>query len=92
MTYTCQVEGALKLDEAAEAGSTTIKLVIDTQTLWTKGPVSEEECPNNLNFSLTLPTTFAYQGLTYVSSLQSIKSHSDNPSFYSLYRLPTALN
>lgn len=59
-----KLEGALKLDEIAEAGATTVKLVIDTQLLWEKGP-NGGECPNNLDFSLTLPTTFTYQGFTY---------------------------
>jgi len=57
-----KIEGALKLNEIAERGATSIKLVIDTQLLWVKGP-NNEECPKTINFTLTMPTTFTYQGV-----------------------------
>ena len=62
-----QVEDHLNLREIGEGGTTTYKLCLDKVTLWSK-EADSESCPQTLEFSLTLPTTFSDDKDTYVSA------------------------
>ncbi|KAF9452907.1 hypothetical protein P691DRAFT_695890 [Macrolepiota fuliginosa MF-IS2] len=59
-----KIEGRLKLNEIAEGGKSSVKLVLDTKLLWVKGP-SNQDCLHTLDFALTLPATFEHDGITY---------------------------
>lgn len=59
-----KIEGRLKLNEIAEGGTASAKLVLDTELLWKKDSYNQE-CPSKLDFALTLPTTFANEGISY---------------------------
>ncbi|KAJ7044611.1 hypothetical protein C8F04DRAFT_1350853 [Mycena alexandri] len=63
-TVEVKVAGRLQLKEIAEGGHTDTTLVLDTILLWMKD-ASSSVCPPTLRFSLTLPTTFEYNGRTY---------------------------
>ncbi|KAH9847954.1 hypothetical protein C2E23DRAFT_846414 [Lenzites betulinus] len=59
-----KIEGSLRLREVGEGGTTTHKLCLSKETLWSKD-TSSEPCPTSLQFSLTLPTTFSDGKDTY---------------------------
>jgi len=63
-TVEVKVEGRLELKEIAEGGHTDSKLCLDTVLLWIKDD-NNPVCPSSLPFSLTLPTSFQYEGRTY---------------------------
>ncbi|KAI0315891.1 hypothetical protein OF83DRAFT_1129826 [Amylostereum chailletii] len=63
-SVTVRVEGALKLKEVAEGGTTTTMLCNETITLWRKG-VDPSPCPSSFNFSVVLPTDFTDEKDTY---------------------------
>lgn len=75
-----QIEGVLKLNELGEAGGSTVQLVNDAKILWVKGPVSDQERPKTIDFRISLPTTFTYEGNTYVKSF--LHFHVDNDSYH----------
>lgn len=63
-----QIEGRLMLKEIGGSGSESLQICLDRTLLYVKdrsgnGP----SCPSQLDFSLQLPTTFEYRGVTYVS-------------------------
>ncbi|KAJ6538545.1 hypothetical protein DFH09DRAFT_1177180 [Mycena vulgaris] len=63
-TVEVKVEGRLQLKEIAEGGHADTKLCLDTVLLWIKD-AHNAVCPSSLHFSLTLPTTFQYEGRSY---------------------------
>ncbi|KAF8195610.1 hypothetical protein K438DRAFT_1586540 [Mycena galopus ATCC 62051] len=63
-TVEITVEGRLQLKEIAEGGHTETTLCLDTVLLWMKD-ANNTVCPSVLPFSLTLPTTFEYNGRSY---------------------------
>ncbi|KAJ7241895.1 hypothetical protein B0H12DRAFT_1132916 [Mycena haematopus] len=63
-TVEITVEGRLQLKEIAEGGHTETTLCLDTVLLWIKDS-NNPVCPPILPFSLTLPTTFEYNGRSY---------------------------
>ncbi|KAJ7368594.1 hypothetical protein DFH08DRAFT_831772 [Mycena albidolilacea] len=63
-TVELRVEGRLELKEIAEGGHTDTTLCLDTVLLWIKDS-NNPVCPSVLPFSLTLPTTFQYEGRSY---------------------------
>ncbi|KAJ7167469.1 hypothetical protein C8R46DRAFT_1093101 [Mycena filopes] len=65
-TVEVKVEGRLQLKEVAGGGHIDTALILDTVLLWMKD-VSNPVCPSTLRFSLTLPTTFVYNGQRYYS-------------------------
>ncbi|KII86689.1 hypothetical protein PLICRDRAFT_114185 [Plicaturopsis crispa FD-325 SS-3] len=60
-----KIEGILRLQEVAEAGTATSKLCLDSALLWIKDRANGGICPPSLSFSLTLPATFKYGDETY---------------------------
>ncbi|KAJ7780966.1 hypothetical protein B0H16DRAFT_603113 [Mycena metata] len=63
-TVEVKVAGRLEVKEIAEGGHSDTTLVLDTVLLWMKDS-SNPVCPPTLRFSLTLPTTFEYNGRTF---------------------------
>ncbi|KAJ6515613.1 hypothetical protein C8R45DRAFT_213658 [Mycena sanguinolenta] len=63
-TVEITVEGHLVLKEIAEGGHTETTLCLDTVLLWMKED-NNPVCPSTLPFSVTLPTTFQYNGRSY---------------------------
>ncbi|KAJ7180372.1 hypothetical protein C8R43DRAFT_399218 [Mycena crocata] len=63
-TVEVKVEGRLQVEEVAEGGQIDHKLCLDTVLLWIKD-ANNPVCPSSLRFSLTLPTSFQYEGHTY---------------------------
>ncbi|KAK7054184.1 hypothetical protein R3P38DRAFT_2500189 [Favolaschia claudopus] len=75
------VEGRLELKEIAGGGHTETKLCVDTALLWVKDD-SNSACPTSLPFSLTLPTTFEYNGKRYALPPSHSIKLSGLPGFY----------
>jgi len=63
-TVELTVEGRLELKEIAEGGHIDTALCLDTLLLWIRDD-NNPACPSILPFSLTLPTTFQYNGRSY---------------------------
>ncbi|KAJ7653481.1 hypothetical protein B0H17DRAFT_1100695 [Mycena rosella] len=63
-TVEVEVEGRLQLKEIAEGGHTDARICLDNVLLWIKD-ANNPVCPSSLPFSLTLPTTFEYEGKSY---------------------------
>lgn len=63
---TPQVEGTLKLEEVAEAGTSTHTLFSSKSMLWVKDRLQKAACPNSLRFSFPLPTAYVDGDKTYV--------------------------
>ncbi|KAF7332284.1 hypothetical protein MKEN_00109600 [Mycena kentingensis (nom. inval.)] len=63
-TVEVRVEGRLQLKEIAEGGNSTTSLCLDTTILYIRND-RNAVCPSSLPFSLTLPTSFVYNGRTY---------------------------
>ncbi|KAG1818493.1 uncharacterized protein BJ212DRAFT_1345892 [Suillus subaureus] len=60
-----QIEGTLMMEELAEGGAMTCKLLLNKTILWVRDRIYEAPCPRSLPFNLPLPTTFSDGGKTY---------------------------
>ncbi|KAL4064166.1 hypothetical protein V8B97DRAFT_1988871 [Scleroderma yunnanense] len=60
-----QIDGILKLEQVAGAGTCAYNLCSCKNILWIKDRVHDVPCPRSLPFSLVLPTTFSTGDKTY---------------------------
>jgi len=81
----------LLLNEIAGRGRDSANLCSSSMVLWLKD-ASSAQCPTSLRFSLSLPSAFTYDGLTYVcTGLPTTLCESDLHAAYSLC-LPVSMS
>ncbi|KAJ7639086.1 hypothetical protein FB45DRAFT_1001079 [Roridomyces roridus] len=63
-TVEVKIEGRLQMEEVAEGGTVDLAVCLESALLWIKDP-NNSVCPSTLRFTISLPTTFDYEGQTY---------------------------